>query len=361
MTIKPDKSRAKRYAITAYDFEWHPDTLEITLAAAYDERGYKWFQDVKGFMNWALTPGNAGRRFYAHFGGASDMIFLLKEFVKDARLQIKGVFSGSSAILVSVKRGEHEWQFIDSFWLMRVPLWKIGVWLGLPKLKIDFRNQTLAELKTYNERDCKILFDAINALQDTILDRGGQLGVTAASTAMRLFLRQYLKRPIKNSIDIDNFTRPAYVASRVERFGESCERAHYFDINSSFPYSMTFPCPGNLQKTHHGKLPQGADFDGLWLADVTVKVPEQYVPPLPYRHPIDDRVFFPTGTWRARLTSEDFKNGDFEIVDVHASWTFEDRDDLSQFAQDFYKLRQEGGFEAEVYKIVLNAPRPLAA
>lgn len=350
MIVRPLEA-VQRRAITTYDLEWHEGAggaLVPFLAGAYDERGYRSYKTVAAFLRGELIPANDGRRFYAHFGGASDMVFLLRELLADERYSVRGVFSGSSAIVVTVERGNYRWTFVDSFWLMRVPLRKIGAWLGLPKLDMPEATASWAIQLEYNERDCVILYDALKQFEQVILDRGGQLCVTAASTALDIFKRRYLERPIVNTLPIDEWARPSYIASRVERLEEYCRRAYIYDINSSFPFSMTQAVPGNLLRVNK-KLDSP-----LYIADVEVRVGEQHIPPLPYRDS-DGRIYFPTGTMRTRLTSEDVLCGDFDILKVHSAWHFEGRYDMAAFAEDFFKLRAEGGFQSECYKIVLNS------
>lgn len=358
--IVRDRRKVRPVKITAYDFEWHPDTLQVTVCGAYDERGYRHYSGVDHFLLGELTPENSGRRFYAHFGGASDMVFLLRPFLKDSRYQVRGIFSGSSAILVRITRGDLRWDFCDSYWTMKTPLREIGKWLGggdWDKGRVDFRSATLSQLREYNCQDNRILFEALCRFQDLIISKGGKLGITAASTAMNLFLRRFLKRPIQNgaragAISLNDWVRGAYCASRVENIRLSCDDAYAWDINSSFPYSMTGPVPGSpLPRVGGATLPD----KGLWCADVTVNVGEQYLPPLPMRGP-DGRVFFPTGRFRTRIMSDDMACGDFDIEKVHGFVRFEERDDLKDFAEEFYQLRlQSEGFDAPVWKIVLNS------
>ena len=357
--IRRDRKRAVRHLITAYDLEWREEPradgrskrLITTLAGAYDERGYRKYVDCDGFLRGELVPGNAGRRYYAHFGGGADMVFLLRELAKlPPSYVVSGAFSGSAAIVVRVKRDDLEWLFLDSFWTLRVRLATIGKWLGFPAWKGDTRKMSFAELATYNEQDCVVLYQAMRRTQETILEVGGELGVTIASTAMKTFLRKYLKKPIKNRAYLDSLARAAYVASRVEVIRPACQQANYYDINSSFPYSFTSPCPGSQVGFSRDTLPTR---DVLWIADVDLEVPDDcYLPAIPFRH--GGRTFFPRGAFRTSITSEDFKAGEFKILKVHACTEFEDRDDLRAFAEEFYELRKRGGFESKVYKICVN-------
>lgn len=134
--IRPNTKPPKQFPITTYDLEWrshdaqgihnheNQKMFEVSLCGVYDERGYRKYRSVEDFLEGELTPRNAGRRYYAHFGGASDMVFLLKPFLKSTHYQVSAIFSGSSAILVRIRRGSLQWDFIDSFWLLRVSLKK---------------------------------------------------------------------------------------------------------------------------------------------------------------------------------------------------------------------------------------------
>ena len=385
--IKPNHKPAIRHKITAYDLEWREEPLRNggkklipTLAGAYDERGYRKYLNCQDFLKGELVPGTAGRRYYAHFGGGADMVFLLKELARlPAEYVVSGVFSGSAAIVVRVVRGDLQWLFLDSFWTLRVRLAKIGEWLGFPQWKGNVKDMTWAELVTYNEIDCKVLHEAMCRTQETILNVGGELGITIASTAMKTFLRKYLKRPIKNSEHLDELARAAYTASRVEVIRSKCQEANYYDINSSFPYSFTHPCPGGQSRNgfFRDRLPPGYPLvggdapcpgsavhtgarraipdspDKLWIAEVDLKVPDDcYLPAVPFHS--KGRIFFPKGEFSATITSEDYKASGFNIKKVHSCTVFEDRDDLRAFAEEFFALRQVGGFESEVYKICVN-------
>jgi hypothetical protein len=281
------------------------------------------------------------------------MVFLLREIARlPPSFRARGVFSGSSAIMVQVRRENYYWTFIDSFWTMRAKLADIGEWLGLPKLDDKSTDDmTPAELRTYNERDCIILWQAMTRFQDAILDIGGELGITIAATALKTFLRRYMKHPIKNTNKINDYALNGYVASRVEPFRFSCETANYYDINSSFAYSMVGPCPGSMIGYSAGGSARIPD-KGTWFADVQLRQCSEY-PAVPYRSP-SGRIFFPNGRFRTTITSEDYLAGGFEIEKVYSSVSFEERDDLRAYAEDFFRLRQVGGFEGKVYKFALT-------
>lgn len=376
--LSPITRGRKTRNITAYDFEWIPKKLTIRLCGAYDERlGYRSYANIESFLLGELVPENAGRWFYAHAGGLADVQFVLEKIVQNPKYRVEASFSGSSAIIVHIKDGEHEWHFCDSYWLLRDKLVNIGKAIGMPKLK-DYRcpgwpacghtketNQEdhcifyspMGELATYNEQDCKILWHAVVDFETAVIDLGGQLNMTIASTAMNLFRRSYLKSPIDNDHAVNEMARKAYIASRVEVFQFTCEKANYFDINSSFPFSMTFPQPGNVINRMSGRLPtkEGA----IYIADCEISVPEMYLPAVPYRH--KGRIYFPhKSRWRNWFSSVDIemcqKYGG-KIEQVFSCVEFEKRDDLAAYAKDLYKRRKNAttAFEKIVFKYLLNS------
>lgn len=392
--------------------------LELRLAGYYDhcpesddgdEDGepvmaerYEVFKTVAELLEFMLVRQHRGMWFYAHAGGLSDMEFVLDELltqikeelaasrrsrtVWDASGQkceeeievgksgatwtIKASFSGSSAILVHVSRGKNTWHFVDSYWLFRDKLSKIGESIGIKKVDEDKRrtpeetrryyaDTPLSVLIPYNRTDCEILWKAVAEFEREIVAMGGQLQQTIASTAMNLFRRTYLKQVIHTSEVANRIAMKSYFASRVEVFEREVSDFNIFDLNSSFPHSMTFPLPGNLLGMGTD-LPDEDSDSCLYVADVTVEVPDMEIPPLPFRTPDDARVFFPTGRWRSWLTSTDIRLALREgcrIHAVHECYQYEPFGDFAQYATEIYALRSAATtpFRKLLLKYLLNS------
>lgn len=334
------------------------------MVGVYDERGYRWYPTIKTFLDNELTHKNRGRWFYAHAGGLADIQFIFEHVYNHRDFEVDGKFSGSSCIIAKFRKGHKTWTFIDSYWLLREKLDTIGKWVGIDKgakearmtdegAKEFYTNASLRELVEYNEKDCVILFEAIYSMQETLLEMGGQLQMTQAASAMNLFRRKYLKRDIETSPYINDELRHSYYASRVEVFARYANDAHYYDINSSFPYSMTKPCPGEF-------LGRCRDFPsyGLYFADVSVRVPDTYLPPLPTR--IGGRLFFPTGRWRGWYSGIDIELLEAQggrVERVHRIYHFAPFDDLRAYAIDLYTRRKNATdpFSKVAYKLLLNS------
>lgn len=362
LTIINSKRKVRRFL--TYDLEWVPGSLDVRLVGVYDEiRGYRYYETVRGFLANELTHKNRGSWFYAHAGGLADVQFVLEEILAHGGYSVRASFSGSSAIIVHIRRGKNSWHFIDSYWLLRDSLERIGKWVGLDKgakekrrteaeAREFYATAPLSELIPYNEQDCVILYRAISEFENHLLEIGGQLQMTIASSAMHLFRRKFLSRNIETSSCLNALAREAYFASRVEVFERECERAEYYDINSSFPHAMTKACPGEFL----GTLRTIPDY-GLYMADVTLETPEVNIPPIPTR--VKGRLFFPIGKWRSWLTSVDIELLQDEggrILKVHEAKQFAPFDDLREYALTIFNRRKHTeGFERMAYKYLLNS------
>lgn len=373
---------------------------------------YKSFTTVRELVDFMLSRENRGMWFFAHAGGLADMEFVLDELLSEIKTQIqvaarsttviesdgkkvvehragswkiRASFSGSSAIIIHVTRGKNAWHFCDSYWLLRDKLSSIGKAIGIKKgdsleakawmserfgreivdfdelsqtEKVNFyRDVPLPILIGYNKIDCEILWKAIAQFEEEILGLGGQLQQTIASTAMGLFRRAYLKRDIFTSEKLNKIAQESYFASRVEVLNRNVEDFFMYDINSSFPYSMTFPLPGNLTE-FRTTLPDDDSDECIYLANVTIEVPDMVLPPLPYRK--DNRVFFPVGRWRSWFTSTDIRLALREgaiIHKVHEVYVFEPFMDFSAYSKEIYGRRAaaDSPFRKLVLKYLLNS------
>ncbi len=385
-----DEPQVREFSV--YDLEWIPGTCEVRLCGVYDGDDYRSYTSVREFLRGELVAATSGRWYYAHAGGLADMTFLIGAFAGShapfAGYHVEASFSGSSAVIVTIRKGRLKWIFVDSYWLLRGKLADIAKSLGLKKTADDnicsnfpscghlSREGRLAQelgeeverrdahcvfhaplpiLRDYNEQDCRILWQAIDAFQETIVQLGGQLQMTIASCAMRLFRMKYLDQDVETHEEINRRARKAYTASRVEIFQESCGYGFYYDLNSSFSAAMIPAGPGAVSRIST-RLP--AAQSAIFLADVEIEVPPMYLPPIPYRH--KGRIFFPTGRWRAWIASVDLdlllRRGG-RLHRVHEVVEFHPLHALRGYAEDLYARRaaETDPFVKIVFKFLLNA------
>jgi hypothetical protein len=330
----------------AYDLEWYPHSYVVRLVGVWDERGYRSYLTVDSFLNSEVTRENRGRTFFAHAGGKYDVQHILERLQHDKGAEISAAFSGSSVILARVRRGRDTWTFCDSFYLLPDTLKKIGKTIGLAKGECDF-SAPISELREYNARDCEIVYKGLLMLETGLNELGGEMRITLAASCMNLFRHAYLKRTITTSEALNQTLRPSYCASRVEVFARYAPEAEYFDINSSFPASMTEPQPGNLVRVTT-KPPR--DRNMIWFADCDIEVPDTNLPPLPYK--TGGRIFFPWGTWRGIFTSADLQlleETGGRVRKIYRVWHFEPFEDLQAYVDDIYAKKLDAEKRGDVF------------
>lgn len=367
MALRPLEGKPRKRNFAVYDLEWVPGNpvkaklygllpMQLRVIGMYDGRRYVHYHDVRSFLNDACRKEHSGRWYYAHAGGLYDLAFILEYIVDNPRpgITVQCAFSGSAAIIVKVTRGRHSWYFCDSYWLIRQPLREIGKWVGQDKGGADDSTDhfygPLPELIAYNERDCRILYEAIRLFESSILKIGGQLQKTIASTALDVFKRVFLKETIATDETVNRAARIAYCASRVEVFETDCRGADYYDVNSSFPYAMTFKAPGNLSRIGRYYKP-----GEIALVKATIRVPDCRIPPTPFRNSLDQRVYFPIGRWSSWFSNVDLEfleecGGTIEKVDECK--VFEPFNALKDYAETIYDWRKNA--ESDALKVVLK-------
>jgi hypothetical protein len=358
------RKEAARRDFVAFDLEWHPKSLDLRLIGLFDGQRYRsWDAErhgperaVAGFMREVLTNRYEKKWIFAHWGGATDLCFFLAFFLEHG-FSVDLRFSGSSAVFCEVRRGRRKWRFCDSFFLLRAPLRKVMAKIGMKKGGAEGDDEIfiakMSELRAYNENDCRGLYVALDRFQDRILAMGGEMRPTIASTGMNLFRRKYLSSDILTDDAYNRIARQAYVASRVEVFKKHATERNQYDINSSFPSSMTLTAPGGFLEAQ-SRVPREGD---LFFADVTFAVPEMMFPPVPKR--AGGKVFFPTGTWRQWLTGRDFRVVEKlgKVDRVHEVLVYGGREDMRAYVEDIYEHRKASTdeFDREIDKLLMNA------
>lgn len=235
--------------------------------------------------------------------------------------------------------------------------------LGLPFSSFSQPEQLL--IQRYCERDAEIVYRSVTELQDLALALGSQLKPTIAGVAMDLYRRKYHRWPwLALGKEANDLARPAYYGGRVEAFqmGE-VEGVNAYDVNSLYPWVQSlapFPHPSHL-KLLFVPPPAGSWWSWEGVALVTVEVPEEYVPPLPYRY--KGRLFFPTGRLRALWTIGELREAIASGVKfVSVEWVFGSEvtfNPFAQFVEELFARRAEylarSDVRANLVKLVLNS------
>lgn len=308
----------------------------------------------------------------AHNGGNFDNLFVLGWVRRHSSLFVGSeIINVQSRMLVfTIKpRGieqsaKHEkWTFTDSIALLPKSLKEIGKSFcaddpDFQKMVFDLAiPEEDPNWEEYNRRDCAVLHKALNRFRELIEHLGGAIGLTAASTAMQLFRRKFLKEPIPRNSHFHNcngrcrdpycehldcmavavgerltechgcmhkFVMGAFFGGRTEIFRTHGKSVIYSDLNSSYPTAMLDFMPIGKARM----LPGGESLQMLKLmakkyigfVEAIVEVPcelagseelgvkavekgkekhlASYLPPLPYRWKKpggEMKLVFPTG------------------------------------------------------------------
>ena len=336
---------------------------------------------VDRFMRAALTKKYANAWFYAHNGGNFDFLFLLPWlalFAESMGLSTRFIPAGTSGLLAVDVFDKHKrwrkWRFVDSLKLLPMSLAKAAVAFNVGEKyarmgggviydaqgrEFDMRNdpdeRDIGWLD-YNESDCRLLYGVLEKAHDLLENElGGEIGLTAPSTSMRTYRRRFLEFPVDRDLDTHAFIRESYVGGRVEKLESYGEHLSYYDINSSYPASMTDTVPAGGAVWCTGEPPLDYMRSRIGFVRALVRVPEDCVLcPLPIR--ADERHFpqhagvggklvFPagilTGVWEWGELRHAIESCDVEVLEWKESVWYHARPLLRDFVEVLYRYRDK--------------------
>jgi hypothetical protein len=383
---KPTKERKiKIIDIEGYrDFK--NDIMIPYLVGVYDRDFFYHYKDtecVNQFIDKFISHQNRGSVFYAHFGSIFDFPILLQELNKRP-FNIYPIMKGSKIIKITLMDDNgHRWYLQDSSALLNFSLDELTKTFKVAhkKLHVIEKNDSydmnlyklyLKDPKTvieYLKHDCIGLYEVLENFKKEILDIGGNMGLTIASTSLKTFNHKYQKNPLYMcSKELNDELRLAYYGGRTEIFimyapPQKNDYYSYYDINSLYPTVMEknrYPISAPL--IH--KLPDKRlimEEDGITFAKV--KAPEKlYIPLLPAKVKVgyDNKLMFLLGSfegyWDNHLLRKAIEIG-YKVEPIK-SYTFETEYIFKDFIHDFYKIKQESEKDTPMYliaKLLMNS------
>lgn len=279
-----------------------PLNTKFLAASVYDGSKHVECSSERELVDVLMADRFKDHWLYAHNGSGYDFLFIFRELNR-RKASYRAFRTGGRYFLKINGRS-----FFDSAAILRSSLADICEDLKItrPKMKVpeDFytriRHYWPIFGREYMRRDCEALYEAIGIVRETMRRLGCVLKPTLASTAMDLFRRKYLTRPLYPEpwdSPVEAAAREAYTGGRVEVFKHKMQAGGSWDINSCFPRAMLDPVPVELNGAYKNGIP---DFG---LVRCTLTVPDnEYVPPISWRSP-SGKLYFPTGTWQAWVTS----------------------------------------------------------
>lgn len=277
-----------------------------------------WYHPSEGYLEFgtrncidlalahACTKEHDGWVFYAHNGGSFDWLHFLPAIERRGWCY-ELVTAGSSIIMLKVKpsRDSHHkgWTFLDSQKLLVTSLAKSTKSFGVTQKVADFDLNTPewdGKWSHYLKIDCIALHEVLARFHELVEIRlAGEVGITAASTAMRTFRRGYQTYNIQRHTEHAEFFREAYYGGRVERFTDRAEGLRYYDINSAYPAAMMGDVPVGNAEPWEGEPLISHTTKSLGFCQAKVRIPHNlYIGPLPYRFEAkggSKKLLFPVG------------------------------------------------------------------
>jgi len=374
--VKPLRTEREWPLIGVYDVEainW----TNVTVVCHVDEAGNrKAFRDIGFYLDW-LFREYPGDHVWAHWGGHYDHRFVIAEATKRG-WSWETIQSGNMLIIVEVYHPERRRsiRFCDSSRLMPDALKEIGKTVNLPKLDVDrshMENISIWETVRYCFRDCDIVIRGLQYMKEVLSSVGADFAYTLASIASRwvrrspvLDWKEFFEEGntySQSMLAADEFCIPAYFGGRTEVFkvGTFDKLLHYYDVRSSYPWSMLHDLPAYFRGF---RAPPDDTLEALMscgVSEATVTVPpDTYLPILPVRH--GGKLVFPVGTFRGRWTNIELMAA-YEAgykIELHTQAVYEPLPFLRPFIDTFYSLRRKAiengdGFRKYAFKILLNS------
>ncbi len=303
----------------------------FAVAATYEPAtGSHVHRSIEDLADWLLKRGGV---WWAHCGGNYDFLALAEEF---RRRSLPCTIDLSGSRISRVVSGKLSLR--DSFPLIPLPLSTAAALAGeqAPDLGIrctcdrscggyctvrpgDLR-RSVSDLAT---GDARVLYRVLQAFAEYAIDLGlelrGTLGSTAWATARKL-----LEIP-----DVD-LTPAEWRAAKAGYYGgrvtickpRATGPGSHWDISSAYPAALaSIALPIGKVDSYGGRLADkcfARECPGIYTA--TIDVPELYLPPLPMRDPVTDRLSYPWGVLRGTWTLPEIQAAETrgaKVIAVH--------------------------------------------
>lgn len=266
--------------------------------------------------------------------------------------------------------------FVDTTNFLFASVETLGKIINIEKMKID-KKLFAKKVLTYDEKELMIKYNQNDAmisakymyhLQNTINKLGGNIKITASSTALDLYRRRFMnlfllkEEIVLKDKSITDFIFKSYYGGRCEVFKKGTfDNVNYYDVNSLYPTMMLnkFPIPQcvkygnntvNCIKNYHG------------VSECIINIPENInIPMIPHRY--KHKTVFPVGRIKGVWTHEILRYAiscgcNVEEIFKQIIYTVEDSI-FKEYVETLYNLRKEykknKNPEEKTVKMLLNS------
>lgn len=242
------------------------------------------------------------------------------------------------------------------------------------KLKIKKLNKLREEITIYILNDVQTLYEILTIFWKTIqvnFNIDFTNSMTIASLAFNIYRKKYLKfndKIYKSTYNINhyNFLNESYRGGISELYIPQGNDLFYYDINSSYPCSMTkdMPCGSpSIEKNFNNN--DISNFFGF--LHVKINVPDYdinnkntWIPLIGIKK--KGVTIYPSGTFTTVLFSEELKEAlkyGTKIIQIHHALKFQRNNMLfKEYVHDLFKLKSSNTIsksEKYIYKLLLNS------
>jgi len=369
--------------------EWiHPYCLGYYNPDKTDVEYFIGIDCVKRYMEEMMTRKHHGEIIYAHNGGKFDFSFLLQELINKAYMkEYSADITRTAGRIIELRINRLEWvedkktkkkhpiihnilKFRDSMALMPFSLAKLTKSYGVEHLKgeVDHSKITsenwrehLEEVLPYLRNDCIGLHEVLTKQQLYNYQKfhiGLGNCITRASLAMRIWRRNFQKKPIIQYPGYEDVIRLSYCGGRTEIFQHYLDTpgGFYYDVNSLYPAVMhdnPFPV-GYPVKTY------GFDIHkNFGICQATIDIPESLnIPPLPFKHIINRqmKLTFPVGRIKGWYTTPELQLAERVGCTVKTDVGLDfDKDYIFQeYVDTLYAIKEHPRDDVEKQEVKLN-------
>jgi hypothetical protein len=294
----------------------------------YDGETYEYFwgdDSTERFIDYIKDEDDA--IIYAHNGGKFDFFFILKHLDADV-MMINGRIAKATLFDGRV-------EIRDSYLILPLPLAAHDKdVIDYIKMERDKRELHKQEILRYLQKDCTSLWDWIKQFRDQF---GG--GLTLAGAAFKE-LKKTGYPAEATSEKFDNVLRPFYQGGRVQclEVGAFNEPLQYVDINSAYPYAMTFKHWQGSGYSETYRLPKDDNGSFFIVLDAISRGALPYRDKTKTYYPIDDVVrTYSTSGWEVLAG---LRTNTLDIKKIHRVYKPLFKISFGEYVDKFFKLKQ---------------------
>lgn len=331
----------------------------------YDGKEYTQFDSIENFTQHVLRHRYRSFYIFGHYAGKYDSLFILNHFfTKKSAIDFTTITQGSKVISLKIKKNKNTWVFADSSAIFpNLSLEKLTKNFNVEHKKItgviDFNTEKISKTnknhQEYLKNDCIGLYEVLKSYLSNEAVKEEGFNLTAASQAMSMW-RRTLNKSVKVSPQkVQNFCRQGYVGGRTEIFKMKGDALNYYDVNSLYPYILR----NNRFPTEFKKQTRDIT-SSLGFYDVSLCVPDMYIPILPVKH--NKKLVFPTGSIRGVFYSEELKlalEHGYQIDQIHDGYEFYESEGLFNEYIDYWfeqkRVSEKGSSQELISKLFLNS------